>query len=667
MILIDLELHNFGVYLDLHSVSLAPASDRPIILFGGLNGAGKTTLLEAILLALYGKRTFAAKREGLPYDAYLRRCIHHSVSPSDGASVRLRFAVRVAGELRTVRISRLWYQTSTGIKEVHEVHEGRSGRERLNRHLTERWDEHVEGVLPLGVAPLFIFDGDRIEGFADVANSGQLIQTAIHGLLGLDLVDRLAVDLEILERRKLARPPDRRDAGRLRLAENLLAQAESDLAAARQRVDRLARRADEAATRSREIRQQFKRDGGELYVQRQELQARHARYREAVSSLEDHLRETVAGLAPLLLVRPLLAEIHAHDAMEQQHRLSSALAPILNERDQATLDFVAVATDRDTTILDELADFLAVDRARRRQGIETGCLFDLAPQARAALGRLLDAELDTARDNIIEGLSELNVLRDQVNDTERTIRQIPAEDDISRLLRRLELAQSAQAECDSVLAKARDERDYAFRQCELAKRSLAKEKEAMIKSDLHDRTTQRVVRFSARARDKLGLFRDRVLLRNLSRIQQLVIESFQQLLRKDGLVHGLEIDHKSLTVRLFGASGQSIHPDRLSAGERHLLAVSLLWGLARASRRVIPTVVDTPLGRLDSFHRDRIVNRYFPYAGHQVILLSTDEEIVGRHFRALEPHVGRSYNLSYDDGQQASSIVPGYFSKELEQ
>ena len=72
MILTELELQNFGVYRGSHVIDLEPADrDSPIVLFGGLNGAGKTTVLEAVLLALYGKRTPIAKREGLRYDDYL--------------------------------------------------------------------------------------------------------------------------------------------------------------------------------------------------------------------------------------------------------------------------------------------------------------------------------------------------------------------------------------------------------------------------------------------------------------------------------------------------------------------------------------------------------------------------------------------------------------------
>jgi DNA sulfur modification protein DndD len=101
----------------------------------------------------------------------------------------------------------------------------------------------------------------------------------------------------------------------------------------------------------------------------------------------------------------------------------------------------------------------------------------------------------------------------------------------------------------------------------------------------------------------------------------------------------------------------------LSAGERQLLAVSLLWGLARASGQPLPVVVDTPLGRLDGSHREHLVERYFPYASHQVILLSTDTEIDEATYQRMKKFVGRSYQLVFDQVENATSVVPGYFWK----
>ena len=141
-----------------------------------------------------------------------------------------------------------------------------------------------------------------------------------------------------------------------------------------------------------------------------------------------------------------------------------------------------------------------------------------------------------------------------------------------------------------------------------------------------------------------------------------MLESFQKLLRKTELVKALSIDSSTFEASLTGRDGKSLPFDRLSAGERQLLATSMLWGLARASGRPIPTIIDTPLGRLDSEHRSHLIERYFPNASHQVLLLSTDEEISNDYLEALRPAITRSYLLDHDETKGSTSIKEGYFA-----
>jgi len=177
----------------------------------------------------------------------------------------------------------------------------------------------------------------------------------------------------------------------------------------------------------------------------------------------------------------------------------------------------------------------------------------------------------------------------------------------------------------------------------------------------HD-DASRKIKFAAKVRETMRQFRIRVLERKIKQIEGLILESFQQLLRKKELVTSIKIDPETYRMTLFGGNGQELHADRLSAGERQLLAVSTLWGLARASGRPLPTIIDTPLGRLDSLHRANLVENYFPYASHQVIILSTDEEIGGKHLATLRPRISRTFELSYSQKTRSTEVVPGYFT-----
>jgi DNA sulfur modification protein DndD len=174
---------------------------------------------------------------------------------------------------------------------------------------------------------------------------------------------------------------------------------------------------------------------------------------------------------------------------------------------------------------------------------------------------------------------------------------------------------------------------------------------------------QRVVKHSAKARETLRKYREEIAQRHMSRLEALITAAFARLHRKKATKHAVFIDRDSYELRVVDEGGRPIQASELSAGERQLLAVSVLWALAQASGRRLPTVIDTPLGRLDGPHRQLLVDHYFPFASHQVILFSTDEEVTGDYYRRLAPAIGREYTIAYDEGRRTSVIVDGYLTQ----
>ena len=83
--------------------------------------------------------------------------------------------------------------------------------------------------------------------------------------------------------------------------------------------------------------------------------------------------------------------------------------------------------------------------------------------------------------------------------------------------------------------------------------------------------------------------------------------------------------------------------------------------LLTCSGRSLPLVIDTPLGRLDSKHRERLVKEYFPRAAHQVVVLSTDTEVDQRFYEDLAPHLSHSYHLQFDEETGSTKVEEGYF------
>ena len=266
-----------------------------------------------------------------------------------------------------------------------------------------------------------------------------------------------------------------------------------------------------------------------------------------------------------------------------------------------------------------------------------------APRAKRLLERLEEGESGVAKQAQIE----------QEN--------VPETDAIAQLATEREALKHEMAELESTDSAMGEDIERQRRELERWEQKLARliEEEARAEDARQDRA--RILQHSVRVRATLDAFRRKVIERHVRRIEHLVLESYQQLLRKSALVTRLSIDPDTLSLTLYGRDGNVLSAERLSAGERQLLAIALLWGLAKASGRPLPTAIDTPLGRLDSGHRMHLVERYLPFASHQVLLLSTDEEIAGEYLKRLNPWIGRTYQLSYDDEAGETQIRPGYF------
>lgn len=149
--------------------------------------------------------------------------------------------------------------------------------------------------------------------------------------------------------------------------------------------------------------------------------------------------------------------------------------------------------------------------------------------------------------------------------------------------------------------------------------------------------------------------------RRLKSLGDRITEMMRRLSRKDDLVDRITIDPNSYTLRILNKAGNEVISP--SAGEREIFALSMIWGLGQISGRHLPMIIDTPLGRLDRTHRANIVTDFFPVAGEQVVILSTDAEIDERWHKQMLPHLTQEFALEYDERTQSTNIISGRYLK----
>lgn len=181
----------------------------------------------------------------------------------------------------------------------------------------------------------------------------------------------------------------------------------------------------------------------------------------------------------------------------------------------------------------------------------------------------------------------------------------------------------------------------------------------------HTLHVSRQVEYCQKIKGVLDEFSHRLRVRKVEKLQEYTLQMWTWLARKQDQISSITIDpDRNFSVELIDSDGHSIDKTKLSAGEKELLAISLIWGLTQLANRSLPIVIDTPLGRLDSEHRAHIAERYFPRASQQVILLSTDTEVVGPEYKAIAPFVCKHYLIVKDTAKESSRVIEGYFKTD---
>jgi DNA sulfur modification protein DndD len=529
--------------------------------------------------------------------------------------------------------------------------------------IAEAWAEYAEEFVPSRLSHLFFFDGEKIETLADLRNAADVLRTGIHSLLGLDLVDRLHDDLEVVASRKEKLLTVDESTG---LA---LHAAEADVLALRSRRDELFQalagaqgEIQQCKYHLQQAEERLHNEGGELFAQKDTLENSRRALLAEIDGLDNALREVAVGCAPLLLVPKLLTSVQNQAHMEAQSTQATLLDDLLRERDALVISKIAQLGNK--SIEATVAEFLAADRRQRTAKLHVRRYLHISEGAERLMQDLTTVSLPGARQKIVEILARRKDLANTLVSVERKLSTVPEEDAIAPVERLREELNAKHAALLDRLERLQEEKQRTEHELSRKEGTLRRLQEEAARRALEQEDLARITEHARRSQSALNAFRERIVERHLSRIEESVTDSFRHLLRKQALVKTLHIDPRTYALELRDAEGTTLLPERLSAGERQLLAVSLVWGLAKASRRPLPAVIDTPLGRLDSLHRQHLVDRYFPKASHQVLLLSTDEEIRGTYFECLRPSIGHSYLLQYDESARTSTVQPGYFPME---
>lgn len=647
MILNELTLTNFGIYKGEHKVPLTPENKKPIILFGALNGSGKTTFLDALQLVLYGKLAKTSGRQKMPYEDYLRLLINRDVPPKIGAGLSLSFTTMQNGKKEKIEVTRTWAESGNSIKEHCEVRRN----DLFDRDTSERWSEFVEEYMPSAVSELFFFDGEKIEGLAEPATSSKFIKSGIYSLLGINSIENLIKSLTQIEKRKALEISANSGAISLEVEDKIAKQL--SLKREKKSLERasLNNELDAALERVKESEEMMRITGANLLEGRHKLQQQLSVLNEQKKNINSELIELSATKAPLILLNDMLSQI-SRDLKNSSGHNSKSINLFKLEVDLVKDKFKDEQQIKVINRLEERVRFLSEELSKTTLDIELSAI-------------PTEDELLDLKKVILEKINHFQYLEEEIDIVNKNLLAVPSEEKVKDIVLELNKNQMNKSKFEAKLELIDEDLTEIIREQEKIAKEVSNKLSTIANQETELIVSQRILKHAQKSKETLTLFKNQLINKNLSSLGDEITSCFKTLQRKINFNLKFEINALDFALIIKKSNGEEVSAKTLSAGERQLLAVAILWALAKSSGKVLPTVIDTPLGRLDIPHREKLISNYFPKASNQVLIFATDAEISTKNYASLKPYISREFTISYDESTESSTFTDNYFGLEI--
>ena len=641
MIIKKLIMHNFGVYSSTNVLEFV--SDKPVVLIGGMNGRGKTTILEAVLLSLYGSNSFAYTESKFnTYGQYLKSNVNKSVGSLE-TYLEIEFSMDDRDK-EVYNVRREW--DGKGIRVHERIIVKKNGEE--SAFLTENWPMFVENILPSALSSFFFFDGEKIAELA-VEETSEQMKESIKAMLGITVLDVLQSDVSKIIGRLCKANEENQDLKKLEElrskkenAEQVLRDADSDIENQKTELEQLQLELEKLNT-------EYTVKGGGILEQKNKLISQRAEYIASVSGCQEQLLDLVAAELPLALVSDLLIDIEREGKLAHEKKINT----IAFER-------IKAAYSKFSSQSEEISKFISFMQAETEMDSaeETYSLSDMnLYQVETLNSNGIDQSVEKARSLIAKRDSH----QGKIDEIDNSLSVDIDDDSLEKLFALIKEKEREIIEKQITIDNLQKERtslhgNFLSAESEFSK--FAEKTLAMLETVDEDKRT---IKYANMAIEIIKLYRIRLQERKTDVLAQTMTECYKRLANKKNLVNQIKMDADTLDLHYIDGNGEEIAKKRLSAGEKQLMVISLLWALAICSKKKLPVIIDTPLSRLDSAHREALIKTYFPNASEQTIILSTDSEIDERYYSMMKDSVGDEYTLNYCDKTRTTTIKPGYF------
>ena len=659
-----LRLKNFGIFYGDYDFNLAPkSSDQKVILFGGKNGSGKTTILDALRLALYGPLAYGFKVDSPAYLEKVQSKLNSFAVKAKETKYQIILDIEVVEnyEKHLYAIRRYWEKYKSGYRESLEVHcDGKN----LSGQALDIFQTKLREETPPHLLELFLFDGEKIAQIVTENSLAAYLKESSRVLFNLDLFESLELDLTNYLKSEDIYNNLNKEEQQYFSAKDELSEKKDQRFELLNRLDRLQKNIQEKEASLGELENLFDTHGGLQKEQRDALFFKMREIDNERTVMMEKSREIISTFFPFMLVHKNLKSIAETmkdetlqvAAKEMQSIIDlpffqSLVEPLINN---GLLKSEAGSMEIANKMMEVFSNKSIVTD-------EFSCIHYASYEQRVQIDSMIQ-RLDSFDPNEIAQNYSTNAAL--LKEVQALKKQIDANDSTSELRDILKDIHNLSIEIDRMsLEKEHLESSITILEEELVLKE--KELELLGNKFMQSKKSKSIVSISDQVISISKSFRD---LQTRKKLQQVEIESAKMLnflFRKEMFVVKVWIHPETFEIRLFDSNGEEISKEILSAGEKQLLLLSIIWAMSTCSNRRLPFVFDTLLGRLDQSHKKSLIEQFIPKCGQQVVILSTDSEIDKKHFKLIQNTVSQAYTIEYNREKNDVHISNDYFGQAL--
>ena len=655
MLLKEIELTNIGPYEGTNKFDFDTKSKKNIVLIGGKNGSGKTTLLNSVRLALYGPLAYGYRTHSQGYISKINSLFNNNAkNKKNNFYIKLGFTIVDDFKRVYIELIRNWKFTDSMLKEKVEIFKNNV---QLNELEKEDFLEKLRVTLPPSLLELCFFDGEDITKLSNEDHLSNYLRELSSKLFNLDLFQSLEDNLSKYLSESSKTQQEKQLENEKNNLELVLSKKVNELKTVKSKIDTLRDKLNVTKENYKNTKELFSIHGGLFFEERENIQKEILNIENDRRKTNEDIKEFIAKELPFFLAFPVLKKLinqlekeevyYISDIVEERLRNISFKkieevinAPIDAQKEQE----IFMILKKELVVSD---DITVIHNASKTETNQVNLL-----SSQIKLSRLRDI-IKLINKNT-EDLNKLSKLKKKLKDNEQTSEfneMITSMENDTKKISNLEVELRNCYELKDIL---HDEIDRLNKQYDKTKKELHN----LYKRKSSYDVTKKIITISRK-------FQKEQLRKKVRDIEYFSTKMLKDLMRKQNFIHRINIDHETFHLTLIDQENNKINKDILSAGEKELLVLSIIWGTIHSSNKQIPIVLDTLLGRLDLEHKSSVINKLIPRFGEQCIILATNSEITEDLFSELSPFISNHFTLKYDTTNKNTKIENHFFNSYI--